>query len=73
MSSFDVATLPIRNLVEIVPVHPKDGLEIGFGQMTLQILCIDVARQAIVGRLQEVDWINVGGRRKRHSVVWHVG
>jgi len=64
------------DLVKIFSTHSEDGLEVGVGQMTFEVVRVDISWQTVVGCLQQVDGIDVGGRgRKRASElrVWHVG
>lgn len=69
MTPLHVAPLPVGNLVKVFSAHPEDGLEVRVGQMSLQVLGIDVARKSIVGRLQKVDRVDVGRGREEGPVV----
>ena len=64
------------NLIKIFSAHSEDGLEVGVGQVAFEVVRVDITGQTVVGCLQQVDGIDVGGRgRKRASElrVGHVG
>ena len=53
-----VAPLPVRQLVEALPAHLEDQIEVGVGQVAFQVVAVDVDGQPVVGRRQEVQRID---------------
>lgn len=69
VATLDVAPLPVRDEVELVPAHPEDSLEVGVGQVALEVQRVDVARKAVVVGLQQVEWVDVRRRGGQGPVV----
>ena len=70
----EVASLPVRQAVEVLPAQPEDHVEVGVAEVLLQVAAVDVAGQAVVGGEEQMQRVDVGRLQDvREGVVQVVG
>ena len=57
----EIASLPIRQFVEIFSAAAKHHIEVGVAQVLLQIASVHVAGQAVVSGEEQMQGVNIRG------------